>query len=171
MVSYHCYVALCNPKTSISTQQHHPYTRSLISEMPGDSKTAFDIGEMFQVLCQHYLLIRCVWYGAGSLQHDSNLLCSLCLLTRHVCYGAGSLQYNSNLLLSVCLLMRYVCYGAGSLQHNSNLLRGASGRPGVRLWQVEVVRRQHHVSKSIHGPSGVEHPPYGCWGHPLCCCC
>ncbi len=108
--------------------------------MPGDSKTAFDIGEMFQVLCQHYLLINCVWYGAGSLQHDSNLLCSVCLLTRHVCYGAGSLQYNSNLLLSVCLLMRYVCYGAGSLQHNSNLLRGASGRPGVRLWQVEVFR-------------------------------
>ncbi len=33
--------ALLNPETSILIQKRHPYTRSLHSETPGDSKNAF----------------------------------------------------------------------------------------------------------------------------------
>ena len=34
-------VALSNPETFILTQKHHPYTRNINQEMPGESKNAF----------------------------------------------------------------------------------------------------------------------------------
>ena len=35
------HIAVFNPETSILIQKRHPYTGSLISETPGDSKNAF----------------------------------------------------------------------------------------------------------------------------------